>query len=86
MNQNKYPFVCNPRDPSFLTLRSLETPQGRSRTGRYIVEGIRHLARAVEDNAPIESLFLVPSMLSNPLGQGLARRLRKQHVPGVRFS
>lgn len=86
MNENKYRFVCNPRDPSFLTLRSLQTPQGRSRTGRYIIEGIRHLARALEHNAPIESPFLDPSMLSNPFGQKLARRLRKQHVPGVRLS
>jgi hypothetical protein len=73
----KYPFVSNPLDSRFLALRSLQTHQGRSRTGLCIIEGIRHLARAVEHNAPIESVFLEPSVLSNPFGQKLARRLRK---------
>ena|SRR5579884_986099 len=85
MNE-KYPVVCTPRDPRFLTLRSLQTHQGRSRTGLYIIEGIRHLARAVEQGAPIDSVFLDPSVLSNPFGQKLARRLRQQGIPGIRLS
>lgn len=86
MNGKKYPFVSNARDPRFLTLRSLQTHQGRSRTGRYLIEGIRHLARAVEPRVPIESIFIDPSVLTNPFGQRLARRLRKQGVPGIRLS
>src|SRR6266446_1819402 len=86
MHGNKYPLITNPRDSRFLTLRSLQTPQGRSRTGLYIIEGIRHLARAVEHNSPIRSVFLEPSVLSNPFGQKLARRLRKRGVPGIRLS
>src|SRR5438552_6299428 len=66
MHENKYPLISNARDSRFLTLCSLQTPHGRSRTGLYIIEGIRHLARAVEHNAPIESVFLEPSVLSNP--------------------
>jgi TrmH family RNA methyltransferase len=86
MHENKYPLVGNVRDPRFLALRSLQTHQGRSRTGLYVIEGIRHLARAVEHNAPIESVFLDPSVLSNAFGRKLARRLRKRGVPGIRFS
>lgn len=86
MNEKKYPLVSSPRDPRFVTLRSLQTYQGRSRTQHYIIEGIRHLARAVEHCAPIESVFLDPSVLSNPFGQKLARRLRQQGVPGIRLS
>ena len=56
----KFPLVSSSRDPHFLALRSLQTYQGRSRTQRYIIEGIRHLARAVEHCAPIESVFLPP--------------------------
>jgi TrmH family RNA methyltransferase len=52
----------------------------------YIIEGIRHLARAVEHNATIESVFLDPSALTNTFGQKLARRLRKRGVPGIRIS
>src|SRR5208337_3271428 len=86
MNEKKFPLVCSSRDPRFLALRSLQTYQGRSRTQRYIIEGIRHLARAVEHCAPIESVFRDPSLLSNPFGQKLARRLRQQGVPGIRLS
>ena len=86
MHENQYPIANHPRDPRFLTLRSLQTPQGRFRTGLYVIEGIRHLARATEHNAPIESVFLDPSVLSNPFGQKLARRLRKRGIPGVRLS
>jgi RNA methyltransferase, TrmH family len=82
----KYPFVSDPRDSRFLALRPLQTPHGRSRTGLYIIEGIRHLARAVEHNSPIESVFLEPSTLSNHFGQKLVRRLRKRGVPGIRLS
>ncbi len=86
MNESKYPLISNAHDPRFLTLHSLQTPQGRSRTGRYIIEGIRHLARAVEHNAPIHSVFVEPSVLSNPFGQKLAHRLRKCGIPSIRLS
>jgi TrmH family RNA methyltransferase len=86
MNENKYPVVSSPRDPRFLNLRSLQTHQGRFRTKLFIIEGIRHLARAVEHCARIESVFLEPSVLSNPFGQKLARRMRQQGVPGIRLS
>jgi len=81
MNENKYSLVSDSRDPRFLTLRSLQTSQGRSRTGLYVIEGIRHVVRAIEHQAPIESVFLDPSVLSSPFGQKLARRLRKRGIP-----
>jgi TrmH family RNA methyltransferase len=86
MNESKHPFISTARDSRFLTLHSLQTPQGRSRTGRYMIEGVRHLARAVEHNAPIESVFLDPSVLCNPFGRKLTRRLRKRGIPSIRLS
>jgi len=86
MHENKPSLVTHPRDPRFLTLRSLQTPQGRSRTGIYLIEGIRHLARAVEQHAPIRSVFFDPSVLSNHFGRKLARRLRKSGVPSTQLS
>jgi RNA methyltransferase, TrmH family len=86
MNGKKYPFVSNPRDPRFLTLRLLQTHEGRSRTGLYLIEGIRHLARAVEQRALIDSVFIDPSALTNPFGRRLTDRLRRQGVPGIRIS
>lgn len=86
MHENKYAIVSDARDPRFLTLRSLQTWQGRSRTGLYLIEGIRHVARAAEQHDLIDSVFLDSSVLSNPFGQKLARRLRQRGVPGVRLS
>ena len=86
MQDDKYPLITHSCDSRFVTLRFLQTLQGRSRTGLYIIEGIRHLARAVQHHARIQSIFLDPSLLSNPFGQRLARSLRKCGVPGVRLS
>ena len=82
----KYPLVSNPRDPRFLTLLALRTHRGRCLTGNYIIEGIRHLARAVEHNSPIEQLVADPSVLSNPFGQKLVRRLKQSGVPALRLT
>jgi TrmH family RNA methyltransferase len=82
----KYPLVSNPRDPRFLTLLALKTYRGRSGTGNYLIEGIRHLARAVEHNSPIQQLVADPSVLSNPFGQKLVRRLRQSGVPALRLT
>jgi TrmH family RNA methyltransferase len=86
MHENKDSVVHHTRDPRFLTLRSLQTPEGRSRTGLYLIEGIRHVARAVEHHSPIESVFYDPSVLSNRFGRKLARRLRRSGVPSTQLS
>jgi RNA methyltransferase, TrmH family len=86
MHEEKHSLVNHPRDPRFLSLRSLQTPQGRSRTGLYLIEGIRHIARAVEHRVPIHSLFVDPSVLSNPFGRKLAHRLQKSGVPSLQLS
>lgn len=86
MHENKPPLVTNPHDPRFQALRNLQTSQGRSRTNLYLIEGIRHLARAVEERAPIESVFFDPSILSNRFGRKLVRRLMQSHVAAIRLS
>src|SRR6266436_8782424 len=87
MHENKpQSLIEHANDPRFQHLRSLQTPQGRSRTGLYLIEGIRHVARAAEEHAPIQSLFLSPAVLSNPFGQKLARRLRQSGIPTVHLA
>ncbi len=86
MHENKYPLVTFPSDPRYLTLRSLQTDRGRLQTGLYLIEGIRHVVRAVEQKAPIQLLFVDPSVLSNPFGQKLARRARQSGVAGIRLA
>lgn len=86
MHDEKYPLIVRPVDPQFTFLRSLQSPSGRLKTGKYIIEGIRHVARAVEQRAPLELLFVSPSALSNPFGQKLARLIRRSKVPCIRLS
>jgi len=86
MHEKKYPLLTDPRDTRFLTLRFLRTPQGRSRTELYLIEGIRHVAQAVEQKAPLQSVFYDPSVLSNRFGRKLVDRLRRRGMPGVRLS
>jgi TrmH family RNA methyltransferase len=85
-HQQPQSLIHESRDPRFQHLRSLQTPQGRLRTGLYLIEGIRHVARAVEARAPVQSLAVAPSALSNPFGQKLARRLRQSGVPSVQLT
>ena len=86
MHENTTSLVTHTGDSRFLSLRTLQTPQGRDRTGLYLIEGIRHVARAVECSAPIQSVFVEPSVLSNRFGQKLVRRLRQSAVPVVQLT
>jgi TrmH family RNA methyltransferase len=86
MHENTRTLVAHSRDPRFLNLRTLQTPQGRSRTGLYLIEGVRHLARAVECQAPIESVFVDPSVLSNRFGQKLLHKLRQSGIPVIQLT
>jgi len=52
----------------------------------YLIEGIRHVARAVEHHAPIQSFFFDPSALSNRFGQKLAQKLRQSGILSTQLS
>jgi TrmH family RNA methyltransferase len=85
-DQHSQPLTHDPQEPRFRHLRSLQTSSGRTRPGLYLIEGIRHVARAVEERAPIESIFVAPNVLSNPFRQKLARRLRQSGTPCLRLA
>lgn len=85
-SQQPQSLIHDPKDPRFRHLVSLQTSHGRSRTGFFLIEGIRHVARAVEERAPLQSIFVAPNALSNPFGQKLARRLRQSGTPCLRLA
>ena len=85
MHEIKDCFLDDPHDPRFHFLQSLQNSQFRSRTGLYLIEGIRHVARALENRARFHSVFVDPSRLANPFGRGLASKLKKE-VPVIRLS
>ena len=85
MHENKPHLIQDIHDPRFLFLRSLQHPHGRLGTGLFLIEGIRHVARAVEHRFPIHSFFVDPSQLSNPFGRRLAQKLQRMGVPGLKL-
>lgn len=86
MHENKHSLIHHAHDPKFVHLRSLQTQPGRLRTGLYLIEGIRHVARALEHRAPIESFFFDPFVLSNRFGQKLLKRLQQSGIPSLQLS
>ena len=86
MHENNNPLITNPSDPRLTLLHLLGTEIGRARSAEYIIEGIRHVARAFEQRIPLKLLFVDPSLLSNPFGRKLARRIRQSGTQSIRVS
>ena len=86
MHEIKDCFLDDPHDPRFLLLQSLQTPQARFSTNLYLIEGIRHVARALEAGVRFHSFFVDPSRLTNLFGRRLPGKLRKSDVPAIRLS
>lgn len=79
-------LISDGNDPLIKRFQSLQTRAGRAKSGCYLVEGIRQVARAIEARASIEHVFIAPSVLTNRLGQKLARRLRQAGVPCAKLA
>lgn len=86
MHAEKYPLISSLSDPRFQQLKSLQSYKRRAATGLFLIEGVRHLARAHEEKAQIEQIFTEPSIFSNPFGQKLVRQLRKSGIAGIRLT
>ena len=67
-------------------VRSLHQREARDRSGLFVLEGIRHLAQAVAQNARIETLLVAPSILTNTFGLRLVRKLRIAGMPCYRLT
>ena len=85
-NKQPHSLIQDAKDPRFQHLCSLQSPRARSRSGLYLIEGVRHVARAAEERASIQSVFITPSVLSNPFGKKLVRKFRQAGVPCVQLA
>lgn len=64
--------------------RDLKTTQGRREQRRFLIEGVRLLEDALDQQVPIALVFLVPHLLeSTPRGRYLAQWLRSSDIPLV---
>jgi TrmH family RNA methyltransferase len=78
--------IANPRNVRIREVLRLLERSERRRTGRYIAEGIRSVARASERSGLIETLIVAPAYLTIPFGQALARRLAAGGVATLEVS
>ena len=79
-------IVYSRHHPAVRRLRQLQERAERDRTGLFIVEGVRHILQAAEQNAKFETLFLAPPLLQNVPAQRLVRKLQRDGVPILRLT
>jgi len=79
-------MITSRNNPTAKQIRSLRQRQERDRSGLYFVEGIRLVAEAAQNNAPIEQLIVAPDLLASPFAQELIAQQRQAGVPCVEVS
>jgi TrmH family RNA methyltransferase len=64
-------IITSRSNPVVKALRALQRRKDREEQQRFLVEGIRAVAEAVQLRAPIEQLIVAPDLLSNDFARGL---------------
>lgn len=72
------PPVTSKSNPKLKEVRALKQRKTRAETGLFVVEGIRHVAEALEAGAPVEYLVACPEMLSSPFANDLLNEQRQK--------
>lgn len=75
------PPITSRSNPKIKEARALKQRKARSETGLFVVEGIRHVAEALEARAPVEYLIYCPELLTSPFGRELVEQQRQRGVP-----
>ena len=75
------PAITSKSNPKVKEVRALKERKARAESGLFVVEGIRHVAEAIEAGAPLEYLVYCPDMLTSPFGRELVEKQRAKHLP-----
>jgi TrmH family RNA methyltransferase len=75
------PPITSKSNPKIKEVRALKERKARAATGLFVVEGIRHVAEAVEAGAPVEYLVYSPDLLTSPFGRELVEQQRSRGLP-----
>lgn len=75
------PAITSRSNPKIKEARSLKQRKTRAETGLFVVEGIRHVAEALEAGAPVEYLIYSPEMLTSPFARELVEHQRRRGLP-----
>src|SRR5215210_1953289 len=73
--------ITSKSNPKIKEVRALRQRKARAESGLFVVEGIRHVAEAVEAGAPVEYLVYSPDLLTSPFGRELVEQQRARGLP-----
>ena len=72
--------ITRPDDARLRRIVALHGRAGRDQAGRYLIDGIRFLHRALDNNAPLTRALICPELLANEHGRELAARLLRSNL------
>src|SRR2546428_10902021 len=75
------PPITSKSNPKIKEVRALKERKARAESGLFVVEGIRHVAEALEAGAPVEYLVYCPELLNSPFGRELVDKQRARRLP-----
>jgi len=75
--------IHNPRVKAATRLRDARE---RSRQGRFLIDGVRELERAVEAGIQLNEVFVCPELLASPAAQALIETLETKRVEIVQVA
>ena len=73
--------ITSKSNPKIKEVRALKERKARAESGLFVVEGIRHVAEAIEAGAPVEYLVYCPDLLTSPFGRDLVDQQRAKRLP-----
>jgi TrmH family RNA methyltransferase len=73
-------------DPNVARILLLRDREEREQSGLFYIQGVRFVNQAVETRAAIETVVVCPPLLQSPLGQILARRLKRAGTPCLKVA
>ncbi len=65
-------LITSLANPTIKALRALRQRKARDEQGRYLIEGIRLVAEAIQCQAPLEMLIVAPELLTSAFARELA--------------
>jgi TrmH family RNA methyltransferase len=75
------PPITSRSNPKIKEVRTLKERKARAESGLFVVEGIRHVAEALEAGAPVEYLVYCPELLTSPFGREMVEQQRARRLP-----
>jgi len=73
--------ITSKSNPKIKEVRALKERKARAASGLFVVEGIRHVAEALEAGSPVEYLVYCPDLLTSPFGRALVDEQRAKRLP-----